>query len=67
VLSSHRVARSRWTRLGEKGTSSISCCVVLVCLLAFLAPLSLAAREIVIQQFNEHVVINPDGTRSLRQ
>jgi uncharacterized membrane protein len=36
-------------------------CVVIVCLLAFLAPFSLAVRSIVIQHFDEHVVINPDG------
>ncbi|MGA2646947.1 MAG: DUF2207 domain-containing protein [Candidatus Sulfotelmatobacter sp.] len=35
---------------------------VVACFLACLAPLSLAAREIVIQHFDEQIVISPDGT-----
>ena len=61
AFSSHRVAGNRWSRPCEIRTSPILRCVVIVCLLAFLAPLSLAARKIVIQHFDERVVINPDG------
>ncbi len=34
----------------------------MVCLLAFLAPLSFGARELVIRHCDEQVVISPDGT-----
>ena len=61
-FSFRRVAGNRWRRLVEINTSPVLRSVVIVCLLAFLAPLSLGAREIVIRHFDEQIVISPDGT-----
>ena len=61
AFSFHRVGK-RWRRLAEINTSPVLRSIVIVCLLAFLAPISLGAREIVIRHFDEQVVISPDGT-----
>ena len=62
AFSSQRQTANCWSWPREIGTSPILRCAVICCLLALLVPLSLAAREIVIQHFNERVVISPDGT-----
>ena len=62
ATSSRRQAGNCWSWPREIGTSPILRCAFICCLLALLVPFSLAAREIVIQHFDERVVISPDGT-----
>jgi uncharacterized membrane protein YgcG len=62
VFSSQRQAGNCWNWPPEIDASRILRFAVMCCLLPFLVPLSLAAREIVIQHFDEQVVISPDGT-----
>jgi uncharacterized membrane protein YgcG len=62
VFSSQRQTGNCWSWPCEIGVSPILRCAVICCLLALVGPLSLAAREIVIQRFDEQVVISADGT-----
>ncbi len=61
-FSSQRQAGDCWNGPREIGASRILRCAVMCCLLPFLVPLSLAARETIIRHFDEQVVIRPDGT-----
>jgi uncharacterized membrane protein YgcG len=62
VFSSQRQTGNCWSWPCGIGVLPILRCAVTCCLLALVGPLSLAAREIVIQHFDEQVVISADGT-----
>jgi uncharacterized membrane protein len=62
AFSSQRQAGNCWSWPCEISPRSILRCALICCLLALLVPLSLAARQIVIQHFDERVVISSDGT-----
>ena len=62
AASSRRQAGNCWSWPCEISAWVLLRCAVICCLLASLVPFSLAAREIVVQHFDERVVISPDGT-----
>ena len=67
VFSSQRQAENSWNWPCGIRAWPILRCVVIGCLLALLVTLPLAAREIVIQHFDEQVVISLDGTIEVRE
>jgi uncharacterized membrane protein YgcG len=67
VFSSQRQAENSWNWPCGIRAWPILRCVVIGCLLALLVTLPLAAREIVVQHFDEQVVISPDGTIEVRE
>ncbi len=60
--SQRRAGKNLGNRPYSVGTSSTLLCALACSLLALLVPLSLPAREIVIQHFGESVVVSPEGT-----
>jgi uncharacterized membrane protein YgcG len=63
VFSSQRQAGNCWSwPCGIRAWPILCCALICCCLLALLVPLPLAAREIIIQHFDEQVIISPDGT-----
>ena len=62
AFKSHRQAGNCWGGPCKIDVSLILRCAVGCFFLALLVPLALAARELIIQHFDERVVISPDGT-----
>src|ERR1700722_4624566 len=61
AFKSYRQAGDCWSRPWGIGFSLILRCAVVCSLLELLVPLAFAARQLIIQHFDERVVISPDG------